>query len=142
MSSYASASAAPSASPAPSRRLAAALAGAALSLAIAGLAWRLSPPASLLAPAALGCVGLLATLGLAATWDEAASPRGALAFCVCAVVVGAAALSGLDADRLEPAFGLGALGLFGGALYHLARQSGARLRPPGGAALLFGAALV
>src|ERR1700679_3887718 len=110
MSAFAAAPA--SRSPGISRRLSTAGAGAALGLAIAALAWRLSPSTTL-APVALGALALVAASGLAATLEEAELTRGAWAFGLGAVMVGAAAASGLGADRLEPAFGLAALGLFG-----------------------------
>ena len=78
---------------APSRRLAAVAAAAALSLAMAALAWRLSPPGSALATATLGLIGLFATLGVAATADKARLPHCALAFAIGAFAVAAAALS-------------------------------------------------
>src|SRR5579863_2659324 len=118
-------------SPGLSRRLPTALAGAALGLATAALAWRLSPSTALLAPVALGAFALSATLGLAATLEESELTRAARAFGLGALVVGAAAASGIGADRLELAFGLAALGLFGFAAYNLARRGHWRLGAPG-----------
>ena len=122
---------------APSRRLTA-VAGAALSLAIAALAWRLTPAGSMLAPAAPGSIGLLATLGVAATIDEARLPHCALGFGLGALLIAAAALSGADGERLEPAFGVGALGLFGAETYRLAREA----RVAQSASLIWALALV
>ena len=116
---------------APSRRLAAVAAAAALSLAMAALAWRLSPPGSALATATLGLIGLFATLGVAATADKARLPHCALAFAIGAFAVAAAALLGADGERLEPAFGLGALGLFGATTYRVAREGRLPKRAPG-----------
>ena len=118
-------------SPGLSRRLPTALAGAALGLATAALAWRLSPSTALLAPVALGAFALSATLGLAGTLEESELTRAARAFGLGALVVGAAAASGIGADRLELAFGLAALGLFGFAAYNLARRGHWRLGAPG-----------
>ena len=56
--------------------------------------------------------------------------RAAQAFGLGALMVGAAAASGLGADRLEPAFGLAALGLFGFATNKLANQARWRLGAP------------
>ena len=123
-------------SPGFSRRLPTALAGAALGLATAALAWRLSPSTALLAPVALGAFALSATLGLAATLEESELTRAARAFGLGALVVGAAAASGMGADRLELAFGLAALGLFGFAAYNLARRAHWRLGAPGPALAL------
>ena len=113
-----------------SRRLIAAGAGAALGLAVATLAWRLSPSTAPLAPVALGALALVATSGLAATLEAAELTRAARTFGLGALMVGAAAASGLGADRLEPAFGLAALGLFGFATYKLAVQARWRLGAP------------
>ena len=107
---------------APSPRWPAAVAAAALGLAIAALASRLSPAGSTLAPDALGLIVLIAALGLAATADEARLPHCALGFGIGACLIAGAAISGAEGDRLEPAFGLGALGLFGAATYSLARE--------------------
>src|SRR5271156_2450666 len=130
------AAAPPSRSPGFSRRLPTALAGAALGLATAALAWRLSPSTALLAPVALGAFALSATLGLAATLEESELTRSARAFGLGALAVGAAAASGIGADRLELAFGLAALGLFGFAAYNLARRGHRRLGAPGPALAL------
>jgi hypothetical protein len=113
-----------------SRRLIAAGAGAALGLAVATLAWRLSPSTAPLPPVALGALALFAASGLAATLEEAELTRAAWAFGLGALLVGAAAASSLGADRLEPAFGLAALGLFGFATYKLAVQARWRLGAP------------
>src|SRR5271154_4359470 len=123
-------------SPGLSRRLPTALAGAALGLATAALAWRLSPSTALLAPVVLGAFALSATLGLAATLEESELTRAARAF-----GLGAVAASGIGADRLELAFGLAALGLFGFAAYDLARRGHWRLGAPG-PALVFLATLL
>ena len=77
MSAFAAAPA--SRSPGFSRRLPTAGAGAALGLAIAALAWRLSPSAGP-APVALGALALAAASGLAATLEEAELTRIAQAF--------------------------------------------------------------
>ncbi|HEY3720019.1 MAG TPA: hypothetical protein VGL41_07765, partial [Roseiarcus sp.] len=123
-----------------SRRLPTALAGAALGLAVAALAWRLSP-STVVAPVALGAFALVATLGLAATLQESELTHAAWAFGLGALVVGAAAASGVGADRLELAFGLAALGLFGLAAYNLVRRGHWQLGAPG-PALAFLAMLV
>jgi hypothetical protein len=112
-----------------SRRLPTAGAGAALGLAIAALAWRLSPSTAL-APVALGGLALIAASGLVATLEETELRRAAWEFALGALLVGAAAASGLGADRLEPAFGLAALGLSGFATYKLAVQARWRLATP------------
>ena len=124
-----------SASPGSSRRLPTALAGAALSLAVAVLSWRLSPPAVLLAPAGLGGLTLAATVALGATLDEADLTGVTRAFGVVAAILAAAAVSAVGADRLEPAFGLAALGLFGFATYDLSRRTRWRIGAPLGRAL-------
>jgi hypothetical protein len=123
MSSFAIA-AAPRVSP----RLAGAGGGIALGAATAALAWRLSPHGAVVAPLGLGALAGAAALGLAATAETRDLPRLALAFGVAALVLAAAAASGIPADRLEPAFGLAALGLFGWAVWGLAREAPARAR--------------
>jgi hypothetical protein len=139
MSAFAAAPA--SRSPGFSRRLPTAGAGAALGLAIAALAWRLSPSAGP-APVALGALALAAASGLAATLEEAELTRAAWAFGLGALMIGAAAASGLGADRLEPAFGLAALGLFGFATFNLAARARWRLGAPVVPALAFLATLL
>jgi hypothetical protein len=121
MSAFAAAPA--SRSPGFSRRLPTAGAGAALGLATAALAWRLSPSTGPLAPVALGGLAFSAAAGLAATLEEAELTRASWAFGVGALIVGAAAASGLGADRLEPSFGVAALGLFGFVTYKLAARA-------------------
>jgi hypothetical protein len=103
---------------------------AALSLALAWLVQRLSPPGSIFAPGALGILTLLAALGLVVTCGEADLRRYAPIIGVGAFAMAAAALAGAGADRLEPAFGLGALGLFGAATYRLWREARIPQGPP------------
>ena len=134
--------ASPVAAPRPSSRSLACLAGAALSLAVAVLVWRLSPSH---APAlALGAVAMLGTLGLALTWEERQLALGARIFAALAICVGAAAVVGAATEPLELAFSLASLGFLGGATYSLVRPAKWRLewRPStmlAIAAALFGA---
>jgi len=139
MSSYAPSLA--NAARAPAFRLAAVLAAAALSLAMAWLVGSVSPPGSIFAPGALGILTLLAALGLVATCLEADLRHYVPIIGVGALAMAAAALAGMGADRLEPAFGLFALGLFGAATYRLARAARLPRAPPIRAGLALVAAL-
>ncbi|MGO9743832.1 MAG: hypothetical protein ACLPN5_20415 [Roseiarcus sp.] len=97
--------------PSPKPRAAAFAAGALLALAVAALAWRLSPPGHASLAAALGAFILSASAALAATSSEAANRIQMRAFGGGALIAAAAALSRLPGAALEPAFGLGSLGL-------------------------------
>lgn len=115
---------------APARRGAAYAAAFFLGLAVAALAWRLSPQGTWAPAAALGALALAAAITLGAlapanalaNWTRLCFGAGALA--------AAAAASGLSGDKLSPAFGLVALG----GLAWLGWSAFPRLRAPSGAA--------
>ena len=127
MSSYAAAPA--SSQPRFNRRSAAALAGLALSLAAAALAWRLSPAGADLAPLGLGAVTLAASLALAATLREGELALATRGFGGVAILLFGAIVSGQPGEQLEPIFGLASLGLLGGVVYRLIATSGRRFGP-------------
>ncbi len=139
MSSYAAAPA--SSEPRIASRASAALAGVALSLAAALLAWRLSPAGAHAPPIVLGGFALAATLALTATLRENELAFAARGFAIAALVVLAAALSGQSGERLEPAFGLASLGLAGAAVHRLAKNS-RRGRPMKASSIALGVGLV
>ena len=114
-------------------------AGVALSLSIAGLAWRVSPASFWPATLALGVAALAASLALVATSSEVENRFHLVAFLAAAAAVIVAASSRLSGAALEPAFGLGSLVLAGLWTYRVA--SPPRWPPPGVCALAVAAIL-
>jgi hypothetical protein len=123
-------------------RLSAAAKGVIFAATVCAFAFRISPFGAWLAPLTLGLLIAAASVAYSLTASEPENAVMGRVFLIGALICGAASVTGLSGEKLEPAFGLASLAMLGVMAYRLAAHRRATPRWLGGRALVFSAALI